>query len=103
MKESSEDGGSDVDDNMSGCVDRGGDRQKRQGVAVDMRSMRAMDGCSTEGTGVGKTRVLMEKKHNDEGDDREARRERDNKHTFGGDNSENCAQCVKETKEEAAT
>ena len=103
MKESSEDRDSDVDDDMSGCVGRGRDRQKGQGVAVDMRSMRAMDGCSTEGTGVGKTRVWIEKKHNDEGDDREARMERDNKHTFGGDDSENCAQCVKETKEEAAT
>jgi hypothetical protein len=66
---------------------RGRDRRKRQGVAVDMRSMRAMDGCSTEGTGVGKTRVLMEKKHNDEGGGREARTEGDNKHTFDGDNS----------------
>jgi hypothetical protein len=39
------------------------------------------------------------KKHNDEDGDREARTGRDNKHTFDGDNSENCAQCVKETKE----
>lgn len=54
--------GSDVDDDMSGCVGRGRDRRKCQGVAVDMRSMRAMDGCSTEGTGVGKTRVWIEKK-----------------------------------------
>jgi hypothetical protein len=64
-----------------------------------MRSMRAMDGCSTEGTGVGKTRVLMEKNTTTRAVVGRRGRRETTSIPLTETIVENCAQCVEETKE----